>query len=72
MTHENLRRKMHNRESRGHDGKRLDGHYLIKRFTRYGFGWTYEGDSPRQPGRLRFYSITSATRIVRYGCRSRS
>ena len=30
------------------DGKRLDEHYQIKRFTKYGFEWTYEGESPRQ------------------------
>ena len=30
------------------DGKRLDEHYEIKRFTRYGFEWTYEGESPQQ------------------------
>ena len=30
------------------DGRRLDEHYEIKRFTRYGFEWTYEGESPRQ------------------------
>jgi Family of unknown function (DUF6166) len=30
------------------DGKRLDEHYDIKRFTRYGFEWTYEGESPQQ------------------------
>ena len=30
------------------DGKRLDEHYEIKRFTRFGFEWTYEGDSPQQ------------------------
>ena len=30
------------------DGKRLDEHYEVKRFTRYGFEWTYEGESPRQ------------------------
>jgi hypothetical protein len=30
------------------DGKRLDEHYEVKRFTQYGFEWTYEGDSPRQ------------------------
>jgi hypothetical protein len=30
------------------DGKRLDEHYDVKRFTTYGFEWTYEGDSPRQ------------------------
>src|SRR5438094_10598023 len=30
------------------DGKRLDEHYDAKRFTRYGFEWTYEGESPQQ------------------------
>jgi len=30
------------------DGKPLDAHYEVKRFTRYGFEWTYEGESPRQ------------------------
>jgi hypothetical protein len=30
------------------DGKRLDEHYEVKRFTTWGFEWTYEGDSPRQ------------------------
>ena len=30
------------------DGKPLDEHYAVKRFTRYGFEWTYEGESPRQ------------------------
>jgi hypothetical protein len=30
------------------DGKPLDEHYEVKRFTRYGFEWTYEGDSPQQ------------------------
>ncbi len=30
------------------DGKRLDERYDVKRFTRFGFEWTYEGDSPRQ------------------------
>jgi len=30
------------------DGRRLDEHYEVKRFTRYGFEWTYEGESPRQ------------------------
>jgi Family of unknown function (DUF6166) len=30
------------------DGSRLDEHYDVKRFTRYGFEWTYEGDSPQQ------------------------
>ena len=30
------------------DGKRLDEHYEVKRFTPYGFEWTYEGESPQQ------------------------
>jgi len=30
------------------NGKRLDEHYEVKRFTKYGFEWTYEGDSPQQ------------------------
>ena len=30
------------------DGKPLSEHYEIKRFTKFGFEWTYEGDSPRQ------------------------
>ncbi|MGP0090390.1 MAG: DUF6166 domain-containing protein [Xanthobacteraceae bacterium] len=30
------------------DGKRLDEHYEVKRFTKYGFEWTYEGASPQQ------------------------
>ncbi len=30
------------------DGRPLPEHYEIKRFTRFGFEWTYEGESPRQ------------------------
>jgi len=30
------------------DGRRLEERYDVKRFTRFGFEWTYEGDSPRQ------------------------
>jgi hypothetical protein len=30
------------------DGERLEEHYEVKRFTRYGFEWTYEGESPQQ------------------------
>ena len=30
------------------DGKRLDEHYGVKRFTTWGFEWTYEGESPQQ------------------------
>ena len=28
--------------------KRLPEHYEVKQFTKYGFEWTYDGDSPRQ------------------------
>ena len=30
------------------EGHKLDEHYEVKRFTKYGFEWTYEGESPRQ------------------------
>src|SRR5947199_224036 len=30
------------------DGQPLDEHYAVKRFTKYGFEWTYEGESPQQ------------------------
>jgi Family of unknown function (DUF6166) len=30
------------------DGRPLSERYDVKRFTRYGFEWTYEGDSPQQ------------------------
>jgi hypothetical protein len=30
------------------DGRRLDEHYAAKRFTTWGFEWSYEGDSPQQ------------------------
>jgi len=30
------------------DGKPLGEHYDVHRFTKYGFEWTYEGDSPQQ------------------------
>jgi hypothetical protein len=30
------------------DGKALPEHYEVKRFTTFGFEWTYEGDSPQQ------------------------
>jgi uncharacterized protein DUF6166 len=30
------------------DGARLEEHYEVKRFTKYGFEWTYEGESPQQ------------------------
>lgn len=30
------------------DGQPLDERYDVKQFTKYGFEWTYEGDSPQQ------------------------
>ena len=30
------------------DGKPLPERYDVKRFTRFGFEWTYEGESPQQ------------------------
>jgi hypothetical protein len=30
------------------DGQRLDEHYQVKCFSKYGFEWTYEGASPQQ------------------------
>jgi hypothetical protein len=30
------------------DGKPLGEHYEVKKFTNFGFEWTYEGESPRQ------------------------
>jgi len=30
------------------DGEPLPEYYEVKRFTRFGFEWTYEGESPQQ------------------------
>ena len=30
------------------DGKPLDEHYDVKRYTKYGFEWTYSGENPQQ------------------------
>ncbi len=30
------------------DGKPLPEHYEVKKFTKYGFEWTYEGENPQQ------------------------
>jgi hypothetical protein len=35
------------------DGRPLSEHYDVKRFTKFGFEWTYEGDSPQQPAAAR-------------------
>jgi hypothetical protein len=58
------------------DGQPLAEHYEVKRFTKFGFEWTYEGDSPQQLAlaisRWRFWRITLATMPGRFGCPSRS
>ena len=41
------------------DGKRLDEHYDVKRFTKYGFEWTYEGESPQQLALAILYDFLS-------------
>jgi hypothetical protein len=53
------------------DGRRLDEHYEVKRFTKYGFEWTYEGES-RSSSHLRFWSIISVSRSARCASQSRS
>ena len=30
------------------DGQKLPEHYEVKQLTKYGFEWTYEGESPQQ------------------------
>ncbi|MGN6569935.1 MAG: DUF6166 domain-containing protein [Pseudolabrys sp.] len=30
------------------DGRPLPEHYEVKQYTKYGFEWTYEGESPQQ------------------------
>ena len=30
------------------DGRKLPEHYEVKQLTKYGFEWTYEGESPQQ------------------------
>ena len=47
--HENLPGQTHHRRSGRHRGRASAGeHYEVKRFTKFGFEWTYEGDSPQQ------------------------
>ena len=50
MRHENLRRQAQHRRPRRHQstGGPLGEHYEVKRFTKWGFEWTYEGASPQQ------------------------
>lgn len=40
------------------DGKPLPEHYEVKRFTKYGFEWTYEGESPQQLALAIIYDYT--------------
>ena len=40
------------------DGKPLPEHYDVKRFTKYGFEWTYEGESPQQLALAILYDYT--------------
>jgi hypothetical protein len=48
------------------DGKRLDEHYDVKRFTSWGFEWTYEGDSPQQLAfALLFEHLRDSERAIR-------
>jgi hypothetical protein len=48
------------------DGARLAEHYEVKRFTNWGFEWTYEGASPQQLALAILYDHTGdAARAVR-------
>ena len=48
------------------DGQRLDEHYEVKRFTRWGFEWTYEGASPQQLALAILYDhLGDAERAIR-------
>ena len=40
------------------DGQPLPEHYEVKRFTKYGFEWTYEGESPQQLALAILYDYT--------------
>lgn len=47
------------------DGRKLSEHYEIKTFTRWGFEWTYEGESPQQLAlALLFDHLGDAARAV--------
>jgi hypothetical protein len=48
------------------DGRPLDEHYAVRRFTKYGFEWTYEGESPQQLAMAILYDyLGEAERAVR-------
>lgn len=47
------------------DGRKLSEHYEVKTFTRWGFEWTYEGESPQQLAlALLFDHLGDASRAV--------
>ena len=49
----------------------LDEHYEVKRFTKYGFEWTYEGESPQQLALAILYDhLGDKERAI--ACRNRS
>lgn len=48
------------------DGQRLSEHYEVKRFTKWGFEWTYEGTSPQQLALAILYDyLGDAERAIR-------
>lgn len=48
------------------DGRPLDEHYEVKRFTSWGFEWTYEGASPQQLALAILYDhLADAERAIR-------
>jgi hypothetical protein len=48
------------------DGASLSEHYEVKRFTKWGFEWTYEGASPQQLALAILYDHTGdAERAIR-------
>ena len=53
------------------DGRPLNEHYEVKRLTKYGFEWTYEGESPQQLA-LRSSTTIWATRSAPSRFRKRS
>ena len=46
------------------DGVLLDPRYDIKRFSRMGFEWTYEGDGPRQLALALLQGVAGTSRVV--------
>ncbi len=54
------------------DGSAVAEHYEVKRFTKFGFEWTYEGDSPQQLALAIFVDYLGRQRTGRSGSPSRS